>query len=156
MRRMAAVGLLLASWFSASAWAESVNVAGAWVRGTVAAQKATGAFMTLTAPSDMRLVGASSPVAGVTEVHEMKMEGELMKMRPIDGLDLPAGESVELKPGGYHIMLMGLKAPLQEGQQVPITLKLQDAGGKVSEQQLDAPVRALAAGGMQHGQMMHH
>jgi len=156
MRRVAVLGLLLLSGLSGLAWAEDVGVAGAWVRGTVTAQKATGAFMTLTAPADMRLVGASSPVAGVTEVHEMKMEGDLMTMRPIDGLNLPAGAPVELKPGGYHIMLMGLKGPLAEGEQVSITLKLESADGLVSEQVVEAPVHALASGAMPHGQMKHH
>ncbi len=156
MRRMAGLALLMAGWMSSVAWAGEVQVMGAWVRGTVAAQKATGAFMTLTAPADMRLVGASCPAASVAEVHEMKMEGDIMKMRPINVLNLPAGEPVELKPGGYHIMLMGLKAPLAEGDQVDITLQLETADGGLVEQTVAAPVRALAAGGMTHGQMKHH
>jgi copper(I)-binding protein len=78
-------------------------------------QKGTGAFMKLTAKDGAKLVGASSPVAGVTEVHEMKMEGDVMKMRAVPALDLPAGKPVELKPGGYHVMLMDLKAPLAKG-----------------------------------------
>jgi len=156
MRRVLAMGLVLAGWMNAAAWAGDVGVTGAWVRGTVAAQKATGAFMTLTAPADMRLVAARSPVAEVTEVHEMKMDGEIMKMRPINGLDLPAGAPVELKPGGYHIMLMSLKAPLEAGQTVPITLTLKSADGTQSEQTVEALVHALASGGMTHGDMKHH
>lgn len=157
MRRLAALGLLMAGWVSTTVWAGDVGVAGAWVRGTVAAQKATGAFMTLTAPADARLVGASSPVAGVVEVHEMKMEGDLMKMRPIGALSLPAGQPVELKPGGYHIMLMDLKAPLSEGEQVPLTLKFEGADGVSTTQTIEAPVKALASGGsMSHGAMKHH
>lgn len=156
MRRMLAVGLFFASLASMSAWAAEVTVADAWVRGTVAAQKATGAFMTLQASADMRLVGASSTVAAVTEVHEMRMDGDVMKMRPIDGLDLPADTPVALKPGGYHIMLMNLKAPLEAGQSVEITLTLEDANGKSATQTVEAPVRALGAGAMNHGQMKHH
>ena len=95
-----------------SVHAEGVDVQGAWARATVLGQKATGAFMKLTAKDGAKLVGAASPVAGVTEVHEMKMEGDVMRMRAIPGLDLPAGKTVELKPGGYHVMLMDLKAPL--------------------------------------------
>jgi copper(I)-binding protein len=69
--------------------------------------------MSITAKDGARLVGASSPVAGVAEVHEMKMDGDVMKMRAVEGgLELPAGKTVELKPGGYHVMLMDLKAPL--------------------------------------------
>jgi copper(I)-binding protein len=84
-----------------------VTVKDPWVRATVPAQKATGAFMQITSAQDARLVEARSPVAGVVEVHEMVMEKEVMKMRAIKGLDLPAGKTVELKPGGYHVMLMG-------------------------------------------------
>ena len=152
MRSMTALMSLVAGLgLSSLAWAQDVSVDGAWVRGTVAAQKATGAFMTLTAPEAMRLVGASSPAAGVTEVHEMKMVGDMMSMSPIDALDLPAGQAVELKPGGYHIMLMGLKAPLAEGEIVQITLKLEGADGQVHEQQLSAPVKALTMPAMKHG-----
>ena len=106
---------------TASAWAQ-VEVSQAWVRATVAQQKATGAFVQLKAKSDSRLVEARSSVAGVVEIHEMKMEGSTMKMRAIDGLDLPAGKHVELKPGGYHIMLMDLKKALPAGEQVDLTL----------------------------------
>ncbi len=136
-------------------WASDVLVEKAWVRGTVAAQKATGAFMHLTAAADTTLVGASSPAASVTEVHEMLMTNDIMKMRPIDALALPPGQTVELKPGGYHIMLMGLKAPLAEGAIVPITLRLRGAEGEITEQRVDVPVRALTAGGMNHGAKHH-
>ena len=92
---------------AAFAQTASVKVEGAWARATVQGQKGTGAFMKLTAPEGAKLVGATSPAAGVTEVHEMKMEGDVMKMRAMPVLDLPAGKTVELKPGGYHIMLLG-------------------------------------------------
>ncbi|HPE04554.1 MAG TPA: copper chaperone PCu(A)C, partial [Thauera sp.] len=88
---------------SAVAHAE-VTVAEPWVRATVPAQKATGAFMHLKSDADARLVSAASPVAGVVEIHEMFMDKDVMKMSPIPGLDLPAGRDVELKPGGYHVM----------------------------------------------------
>eukprot|EP01034_Spumella_vulgaris_P004341 gene4341-5532_t len=83
------------------------KVEGAWARATVQGQKGTGAFMKLTAPEGAKLVGASSPAAGVTEVHEMKMEGDVMKMRAVPVLDLPAGKTVELKPGGTRRILAG-------------------------------------------------
>jgi copper(I)-binding protein len=85
-----------------SVWAQTtVKVDDAWVRGTVAQQKATGAFMRLTPEKNARLVAASSPVAGVVEIHEMAMENDVMKMRQIPGLDLAAGRTMDLKPGGY-------------------------------------------------------
>ncbi|MEH6418422.1 copper chaperone PCu(A)C [Pseudomonas sp. CGJS7] len=117
-----------------------------WVRGTVPQQKATGAFMRLTAARDLRLVAARSPVANTAEVHEMKMQGQMMRMRQIAALDLPKDRAVALAPGGYHIMLIDLKQPLAAGQQVAITLVFEDAAGKRSEQTVQAPVRALGAG----------
>jgi len=136
-----------------AALAGGVNVENAWVRGTVAAQKATGAFMRLTAQADTRLVGASCPVAEVAEVHEMVMQNDVMKMRPLPALALPAGQAVDLKPGGYHIMLIGLKGSLEAGAMVPITLRFEAADGAVVEQVVEAPVRALTASGMGHGAM---
>jgi periplasmic copper chaperone A len=107
----------------------AVKVEQAWVRPSVPGQQGTGGYMLLTARDGQRLVGASSPVAGVAEIHEMKMEGEVMKMRPIGALDLPAGKTVELKPGGLHLMLMDLKQPLAAGTSVPLTLVLKDGKG---------------------------
>ena len=86
-----------------------------WVRGTVAGQKATGLFAQITSTSGGKLVSATSPVAGVVEIHEMVMDGNVMKMRAMPGLELPAGKTVELKPGGYHVMLMDLKQELKAG-----------------------------------------
>lgn len=138
---------------TSTAWAQTtVKVENAWVRGTVAQQQATGAFMRLTASQNARLVEASSPVAGVTEVHEMAMENDVMRMRQIQGLPLAAGQTVELKPGGFHVMLMNLKQTLQAGQNVPITLVFEDANQNRFTQQIQAPVRALGAG---HGHGGH-
>ena len=114
-----------------------------WVRATVPAQKATGAFMQITSAQDARLVEARSPVAGVVEVHEMVMEKEVMKMRAIKGLDLPAGKTVELKPGGYHVMLMDLKEQMKEGATVPVTLVIEGKDKKRSTVELKAPVKPL-------------
>lgn len=129
-----------------SAWSQSVHVEGAWARATVPGQKATGAFMTLTAPEATQLVGASSPAAGVTEVHEMAMQGDVMRMRAIDVLPLPAGQAVTLKPGGYHIMLLDLKAPLAKDTTVPVKLTFKDAKGVESTQELTLPVATSAPG----------
>jgi len=123
-----------------------VDVRGAWVRGTVPAQSSTGAFMTLQAHSAAKLVGASSPAAGTVELHEMKMDGNVMRMHAVPSIDLPAMQPVELKPSGYHVMLIGLKAPLAKGTTVPITLKIQQ-GGKMMEQKVNAEVRDISATG---------
>lgn len=127
-------------------WAQAVKVEGAWVRGTVATQKASGAFMRLTPQKDARLLAASSPVAGVVEIHEMAMEKDVMKMRQIAGIDLAAGRATELKPGGYHVMLMDLKGQLKGGNVVPITLVFEDAAKNRFTQDITAPVTALGAG----------
>jgi copper(I)-binding protein len=121
-----------------------VKVTAPWVRGTVADQMATGAFMTLTASTAARLVGVGSPVAGVVEIHEMKLEGNVMRMRALEALDLPAGRAVDLKPGGYHVMLMDLRRPLKDGETVPLTLII-ERDGKREAIAVQAPVRALAA-----------
>ena len=123
-----------------------VDVSNAWVRTAVPGQSGTGAFMSLTAKDGARLVAASSPVAGVTEVHEMKMEGDVMRMRAVPFLDLPAGKTVQLKPGGYHVMLMELKQALPKGSTVPLTLTLRDAKGQERRVELKLPVAATAPG----------
>ncbi len=105
-----------------------VAVVDPWVRGTVATQKATGAFMQLRSATDVAIVGAASPVAAVVEVHEMKMDGGVMRMSAMKSLPLPAGKTVELKPGGYHVMLMDLKKPLVAGTTFPLRLTFAKAG----------------------------
>jgi periplasmic copper chaperone A len=137
------LGLLLAI-ITAPALAQ-VTVTDAWVRGTVPGQKATGAFMSITSATDATLVSASSPAAKVVEIHEMAMDGGVMKMRAIDKLALPAGKPVQLKPGGYHVMLMDITAPLADGQTVPVTLTFVGKDGKKTTQEVKAPVRALTA-----------
>ncbi len=141
---------------TSAAWAQTpVQVEEAWVRGTVAQQKATGAFMRLTAQQNARLVAAESPVAGVVEIHEMAMDNNVMKMRAVPGLDLAAGRPVELKPGGYHVMLMDLKQPVKAGDRVPLTLVFEDAAKQRFTQTVDAPVKALSASGAPAAPMGH-
>jgi copper(I)-binding protein len=124
-----------------------VLVTGAWVRASVAGQNATGAFMNLTAREPMQLVGASSPAAGVAEVHEMKMDGSVMRMRAVPSIELPAGRAVELKPGGYHLMLMDLKKPLAAGDMVPVTLAFRDKAGMTVNLEFQVPVALTAPAG---------
>lgn len=144
MKQLIITGLLA---ITVTTWAQTtVKVEDAWVRGTVATQKATGAFMRLTPSANARLVEAKSPVAGVVEIHEMTLEKDIMKMRQIPGLDLAADRTMELKPGGYHVMLMDLKQPLKGGEQVPITLVFEDDAKKRFTQDIKASVTVLGGG----------
>ena len=147
-----------------SAPGQPVQVQDAWVRATVPGQKSSGAFMKVTAKTATRLVGVSSPLAGVAEVHEMKMEGDVMTMRRVSSLDLPAGKTVELKSGAYHVMLMDLKQALTPGSTVPLTLLFKDAKGVESRVELKVPVTASVpgtpagaakAGGQDHSAHQH-
>jgi copper(I)-binding protein len=88
----------------------------------------------------------ASPAAAIVEIHEMKMDGGMMTMRAVDRIVLPAGKAVELKPGGYHVMLMDLAKPLKEGDSVPLKLTFEDKAGKKVTQDVNVPVRALTAG----------
>lgn len=132
-----------------------VTITEPWVRATVPQQPATGAFMALVADEDARLVGADSPVAKQVEIHEMRMENDIMRMRQIPGLDLPRGQKVELRPGGYHIMLIGLHAPVTADQTVPLTLVVEDRQGQRHTVNVEAAVQALGAQGAGHGHGGH-
>jgi hypothetical protein len=132
---------LAASLLALQAMAE-VTVTDAWVRGTVPAQKATGAFMKLKSSDEAKLVAAASPVAKIVEVHEMSMKDNVMQMRAVEAIALPAGKTVELKPGGYHVMFIDLVKPLEKGATVPITLTLVGKDGKKFTQEVKAEVRA--------------
>jgi copper(I)-binding protein len=105
-----------------------VAVQGAWTRPTPPGAATGVIYLTMTAVADDRLTGASSPVATKTEVHESRMDGNVMRMRPVaGGLELPAGKPVLLQPGGYHLMMEGLKAPLRQGQTIAVHLTFQKA-----------------------------
>jgi copper(I)-binding protein len=145
--------------------AQAVRVEGAWVRAAVPGQTATGGFMKLTARDSTRLVGVLTPVAGLAQVHEMKMDGGIMRMRAVDGLELPAGKTVELAPGSFHLMLMELKAPVSKDGVVPLTLLFKDAKGVESRVDIKAPVSMTPPGqpeagtpamsGTSHGEHKH-
>jgi periplasmic copper chaperone A len=126
----------------------------AWARPTVAGQAAGGGFLTLRgAAAADRLVGAAAPaVAERVELHSMRMEGDVMRMREVSAIDVPAGQTVELKPGGLHLMFMGLKAPLKEGDSVPLTLRFEKAGEKTVQLrvQMRPPAGTAAPGAHQH------
>jgi copper(I)-binding protein len=137
------LALAVALLTSAGAWAQT-TVKDPWIRGTVPQQKATGMFAQITSAGGGKLVAGTSPVAGLVEIHEMSMDGNVMKMRAVQGLDLPAGKAVELKPGGYHVMLMDLKKTLAAGETVPMSLVVEGKDGKRETIELKVPVRSLA------------
>jgi len=146
LKTVAAATLAVLS-FSAAAQ-NTVTVTEPWVRATVAQQKATGAFMQITAPKAMRLVEVRSAVAGVAEIHEMSMNDNMMRMRQVKELALPAGKAVELKPGGYHVMLLDLKGQVKAGDKVPLTLVLEGEDKKRETIEVNAVARPLGASAM--------
>ena len=150
------ITLLAALLLSALPALAQVSVSEPWVRGTVARQQATGAFMQLTATENSRLVAARSAVAGVVEIHEMAMEKDIMRMRARpNGLDLPAGKTGELKPGGFHVMLMDLKQQIRGGEVVPLTLIIEGRDKKQTQIEVKATVRALGAAAPTGGMHQH-
>jgi copper(I)-binding protein len=132
---------------------EGITITDPYVRAVPPGQPNSASFMTVTnaGGSDRALVGGSSPAAKVVELHTHTMEGGMMRMRQVEKIDLPAGKDVSLKPGGLHVMLIGLKQNLTPGENVPITLKFADG----SELMVDAPVRKLQMKmkKMDHGHM---
>ena len=120
-----------------------LEVSDAWARATPAKAENGVAYLTIRTPTPDRLVSVSSPVAKTAELHTMEMAGMVMKMRPLAGLDIPAGQSVTLKPGGEHIMLMGLNGRLREGQSFPLTLTFEKAGAR----EVTVPVGKAGAAG---------
>jgi copper(I)-binding protein len=144
--------LLLALLCAAQAQAQSVIVKDAWVRGTVQGQNATGAFMELTAKTNARLIGVTTPLTKSAEVHNMKMENGVMKMFPVDGIDVPAGKTVRLASGGYHLMLLNLQKPLNAGDKVPLQLTFELADKKRETVELSVEVRDIKGQPAKH----HH
>jgi periplasmic copper chaperone A len=136
------VSLAVAAVLSLPAIAQ-VTVNNPWARATVPAAKSSGAFMQVQSKTDARLVGVSSPVAGVAELHQMSMKDNRMTMAPVEAIDLPAGKTVELASGGYHIMLMGLTRQLKEGETIPVTLVVEGKDKKREKVDVQVPVRPL-------------
>ncbi len=126
-----------------AAHAQSVVVKDAWIRGTVQGQTGTGAFMEITAKTAVRLIGVATPLTKHAEVHNMKMENGVMRMFPVDGIDVPAGQTVKLAAGGYHVMLMNLQQSLKPGDQVPLRLTFELADKKRETIELSVEVRDL-------------
>ena len=130
----------------------SIKIENAYTRATVPGQQVAGGFMKIeNKGSADQLVSASSPVAGEVQLHEMAMEGNVMKMRQVKDIAVPAGSAVELKPGGLHLMFMSIKSPLTAGESVPVKLKFAKAG----EVEVKMPVNAMGAGAGHGGAMKH-
>ena len=146
------LALCVAVTLSSAAMAQ-VTASDAWVRATVPVQKSAGAFMSLQSAKAVRVVGATSPVAGTVEIHQMEMSGQTMKMKAVEAIALPAGEKVDLAKSGYHFMFLGLKGQLKDGDTVPLTLTVEDAASKRDTVTVNVPVKPIgysAPGGMHH------
>ena len=127
----------------ASHAAAQTEIEDAWVRATVPGQASSGAFMTLTASTDSKLLSVQSPVAKVVQIHQSSMKDDVMSMQQVDSVALPAGKPVTLDSNGYHIMLIDLAGQVKEGDHVPLTLTVEDAQGAKSAIKVDAIARAL-------------
>lgn len=141
---------LVTSLAAQAAWAANISVTDAWARATVPGQQVSGAFMHIQSDADARLVGVSSPAVARVEVHEMKMDGDVMRMREVGAIDLPKGKTVALEPGGFHLMLMNPNKPIAAGDVVPLTLVV-ESGGKRQTVEVKAEARGMGGGmPMQH------
>lgn len=138
-----------ASLVAQAAWAANISVTDAWARATMPGQPVSGAYMQIRSDTDARLLSVSSSVVPRVEVHEMSMDGGVMRMREVKAIELPKGKTVSLAPGGYHIMLMNLKKPIAAGDVIPLTLVV-ESDGKRQTVEVKAEARAMNGGGMQH------
>ena len=141
MRRISVALAAALIGFAAVPSLAQVDVKSAWSRATVQGQKTSAAYMQLKSAQGATLVGAESPAAGIVELHEMRMDGNVMRMRAVAKLDLPAGKVIDLKPGGFHFMLIDLKKPLRKGDSVPITLKIEGSDNTLKRVEVKAEVR---------------
>lgn len=135
------------------AWAANISITEAWARATMPGQKVSGAYMRIQSDADARLVSASSPAVPRVEMHEMRMDGDVMRMREVKAIELPKGKTVSLEPGGYHIMLMNLTKPIAAGEIIPLILTV-ESGGTQQTIEVKAEARAPMGGAMPMQQ--HH
>jgi copper(I)-binding protein len=122
---------------------EGVRVTGAWARASAPGQKVAGIYLNIVSDTSATLTAAESPLAGAAELHQMRMEAGTMRMRQVEAIELPAGRTVSLKPGDFHVMLFDLKKALVAGERVPITLTVIDAEGAKRRLDVSAKVRNL-------------
>ena len=144
VQKSLSIALVSSTILCAQATSAKTTVSDAWARATVTGQNMGGAYMTLKSDREARLIGASSPVSAEVELHTMKMDGEKMVMAQVPSIALPANTKVELKPGSLHIMFMGLKAPLKEGQIIALKLEIKNKVGQSQFLEIQAPVKAVS------------
>ena len=130
-----------------------INIASPWVRSTVPGQSVAAAYMDISSPVGVALVRGSSPAAKSVEIHEMRMEGSMMKMREVQRIEVPAGKTVHLRPGGYHVMLIDIAKPIRKGDVVPLSLVFEQAGKPAQTVTIKAEVRDTMA--LHHREMKH-
>jgi copper(I)-binding protein len=135
----------LASYSYAAGNTADIETSGGWIRATAPGQDQAGADLSITSKQSATLIGASSPVCKTVQLHTMMMEGGMMRMRQVKAIELPAGKRVNLRDSGYHLMMIGLKAPLKEGETVPLTLSIRLAKGGVVKIRTKAEVKSLTA-----------
>ena len=142
-----AFAAFVSSMVLAAGAAAQTTVSNPWVRATVPQQTASGAFLQVRSADNARLVAVSSPLAASVQLHKMEMNGQRMTMRDVDGIDLPAGATVNLASGGYHVMLTGLKRQLREGEVVPLSLVIERKNRRRENLAVNAPVKPLTYAG---------
>jgi periplasmic copper chaperone A len=152
MRIATCVGFMLVSLHAGA----QVTVSEPWIRATVGGQKVAGGYMQIKSTRDLALVGATSPASVTVEVHEMAMVDNVMKMRALQKLDVPAGRAVELKPGGYHLMLIDIKEPMKVGAKVPMQLIFEDKDKKRETVDITAEVRPIGGASAAKKEHKHH
>ena len=146
MKNLARFTLLAAALLaSLASHAGDIQVSGGWIRATAPGQDQGGADLTITSKQAATLVGAASPVCESVQLHTMTSEGGMMRMREVKSIELPAGKRVNLRDSGYHLMLIGLKAPLKEGEKVPLTLSIKVGKQDIVKVKAEAEVKSLTA-----------
>lgn len=140
---VAALSVSLASYGYAAGNTADIETGGGWIRASAPGQDQAGADLSITSRQSATLIGASSPACKTVQLHTMTMEGGMMRMREVKAIELPAGKQVNLRDSGYHLMMIGLKAPLKEGETVPLTLSIRPGKGGVVKIRTVAEVRSL-------------
>lgn len=148
--------LLGAMLLSASVYAADIQVEGAWARATAPGQDTAMVDLVITSAKVASLTGFSCPACKTAEMHSMTHDNGMMKMREVKSIELPAGRRVSLSESGYHLMLIGLKAPLKAGDSVPLTLNIKVGNKDVVKVEVVAEVKPLTDAAMQQGEHMHH
>ena len=154
MTRRDVIGFVIGICICSGAYAQ-VEIKDSWIRATAPGQTVAGGYMKITSAKSSALVAVSTPLTSRAELHEMSMEAGVMKMRAVPKIDLPAGKTIELKPGGYHLMLMNLSRPLHKGETIPVTLTFEGPDKKKEQLEIKVQVRDMT-GSMQGHQHMQH